>query len=558
MSWAARFQLRQHFRQSLWAVPLLGAIAGAALAVVDLGVEARVTMPASWPYSPATASSVLTTVSGAMIGLLGLVVTVGVLVVQMATGTLSPRFMRLWYRDRLQKLVLAAFTATFAFSFALLGTVEAASVPNLGVTMAGLAVSVDLVLLLLYLDRFVHALRPVAVAASVARSGLAVVTEVDHSGIDLQAGDRSPRAVQGHKVQAGRGSRARSRRWTRAGWSTSPPGTTSRACSRARVGDFVNAGSVVMDVYGSPDQRVLRRLGGKIALGHERTIDQDPAYAVRIIVDIAIRALSPAVNDPTTATQMINYLGAVLIASFGLLPGNPGRGLGGALLAAVAGDAWARGARRVWLAHLLARLTRRAALLPAPRVPAVPRGGRLSPRLVVDASDVIGSRPDRWWRDRVGAARRLVASLDALAERTGDEVTVVLDAARRPVPARRGARRPPPRPQRRRRRDRRAARAARRRGHAFRHLRRRARPAGPRARGRGRGRRRPRGSTQPALLPPPPARSTRSAAKWTTRRPPIGRSRSAGTSRWPTGRRGRCRGRRARRRGRARRRCRRL
>lgn len=314
MSWAARFQLRQHFRQSLWAVPLLGAIAGAALAVIDLGVEARVTMPASWSYSPATASSVLTTVSGAMIGLLGLVVTVGVLVVQMATGTLSPRFMRLWYRDRLQKLVLAAFTATFAFSFALLGTVEAASVPNLGVTMAGLAVSVDLVLLLLYLDRFVHALRPVAVAASVARSGLAVVTEVDHSGIDLQAGDRSPRAVQGHKVQV----RSRKSGAIQAMDARGMVDLATRhdlACVlTCSVGDFVNAGSVVMDVYGSPDQRVLRRLGGKIALGHERTIDQDPAYAVRIIVDIAIRALSPAVNDPTTATQMINYLGAVLTA----------------------------------------------------------------------------------------------------------------------------------------------------------------------------------------------------------------------------------------------------
>ena len=50
-------------------------------------------------------------------------------------------------------------------------------------------------------------------------------------------------------------------------------------------------------------------------MGHERTIDQDPAFAIRIIVDIAIRALSPAVNDPTTATQMINHLGELLAGS---------------------------------------------------------------------------------------------------------------------------------------------------------------------------------------------------------------------------------------------------
>ena len=65
-----------------------------------------------------------------MIGLIGLVVTIGVLVVQMATGTLSPRFMRLWYRDRLQKVVLPSFTATFAFSFVLLQEVGSGTCPT--------------------------------------------------------------------------------------------------------------------------------------------------------------------------------------------------------------------------------------------------------------------------------------------------------------------------------------------------------------------------------------------------------------------------------------------
>jgi uncharacterized membrane protein len=157
MSWAAFFQFRQHLRQSLWAVPLLGTAVGAGLARVDLWLDAQLTLPPGWTYSAGTASTVLATIASAMVGLVGLVVTIGVLVVQMATGTLSPRFMRLWYRDRLQKLVLAAFIATFAFSFTLLRQVETGSVPNLGVSMAGAAVTLDLFLLLLYLDRFVHA-----------------------------------------------------------------------------------------------------------------------------------------------------------------------------------------------------------------------------------------------------------------------------------------------------------------------------------------------------------------------------------------------------------------
>ena len=83
---------------------------------------------------------------------------------------------------------------------------------------------------------------------------------------------------------------------------------------RQTVGDFVISGAVLADLFGSTDPTDSRRIRGMIALGHERTIDQDPAFAIRIVVDIAIRALSPAVNDPTTATQMINHIGALLTA----------------------------------------------------------------------------------------------------------------------------------------------------------------------------------------------------------------------------------------------------
>lgn len=311
MSWAARFQLRQHLRQSLWAVPLVGTVAGAALATVDLALEDAFTLPSGWTYSASAAGSLLSAVAGAMIGLLGLVVTIGVLVVQMATGTLSPRFMRLWYRDRLQKVVLASFTATFAFAFVLLREIGSGTVPNLGVTLAGLAVIVDLILLLLYLDRFVHALRPVAVAAAMASAGLAVVEEMAQStshhapdawvtdDADLQVRSRAAGAIQAIAV-------SKMMHYARA---------HDLVCVLPyAVGDFVNQGDVLFEVNGRAPQDSARRLQGMVALGHERTIEQDPAFAVRIIVDIAIRALSPAVNDPTTATQMINHLGTLLAA----------------------------------------------------------------------------------------------------------------------------------------------------------------------------------------------------------------------------------------------------
>ncbi len=60
-------------------------------------------------------------------------------------------------------------------------------------------------------------------------------------------------------------------------------------------------------------------------------------------------------------------------------------------------------------------------------------------RWLVDASNVIGSRPDGWWRDREGAARRLIAALERFAEASGDPVTVVLDAGPPDLAGRTGA-----------------------------------------------------------------------------------------------------------------------
>ena len=103
IAWDVRFRTREYLRGSLWFIPLLGGLLGVGLAEVAVWLQHYVNPPSGWHYSGSTASGVLTIIIGAMIGLLGFVVTVGVLVVQQASGSLSPRYMRLWYRSRLQR-----------------------------------------------------------------------------------------------------------------------------------------------------------------------------------------------------------------------------------------------------------------------------------------------------------------------------------------------------------------------------------------------------------------------------------------------------------------------
>jgi uncharacterized membrane protein len=342
--WAARFELRQYLKGSMWVLPLLGGLLGGILAHGALLLDGAVRLPAAWSYTASTASGVLTAIVGAMVALLGFVVTIGVLVVQQATGTLSPRYMRLWYRNRLQKAVLATFAGTFVFAFSLLRRVGEDFVPDIGVTVAGSAVAASLGLLLIYLDRFTHNLRPVAVAALVSRSGQDVL--VDWSGKmythgllaeDAATGDPSGPVLQLLAARDGAVQAVNLEAVLRE--ADRHDGTVVLART---VGDFVTRGTVLAELYGIPPSS-MDRLRGQFALGKERTIEQDPAFALRILVDVAIKALSPAINDPTTAVQILDHIEAFLevLARTELRERYPLGGRDGTLRVVVPGRSWA-------------------------------------------------------------------------------------------------------------------------------------------------------------------------------------------------------------------------
>ncbi len=329
MSWGLLFRIRQTLKGSLWILPLLGGLLGFALSNASVWLEQWTVVPQGWDYSRDTALTVLTTVVGATVGLTGFVVTVTVLVVQMATGTFSARYMRLWYRDMVLKTTLAVLVGTIAFSYGLLRRIDE-GVPDLGVTMAGVLLGAGLVLFLIFLDRCLHRLRPVKVASLAAKAGREALRatvvlaptrrptddDAELAGILGRPPTFVVRGSRSGAIQAidDQGLLA---------WATR---NDAVIVMRHAVGDFVSANAVLLEVHGKTAfPRVdERRLGGRIALGTERTIEQDPAFALRILVDVAIRALSPAVNDPTTAVQVINHIEATM-SLIGETPGLDGR-----------------------------------------------------------------------------------------------------------------------------------------------------------------------------------------------------------------------------------------
>ena len=311
LSWSHRFRIEEYVRESLWIVPLLGAVIGGVLAAGMVEVDRSA---GYWTYSSTTASTVLSAIIGAMAALTGFVITVTVLVVQMATGTFSARYMRLWYRDGMLKATLAVLAGTLTFSFGLLRRIESNSVPNLGVTVAGGLVVLGVMLFLVFFDRFIHRLRPVAVAALVGKAGRVAFDDsarladrpdirwdpyetVGDPALTVRCpGPGSIQAVDADGLVA---------------WASKHDADLVLAHA---VGDFVPTGVPLMRVYGDLQDatEAESELQGMVALGAERTIQQDPAFAIRIMVDIANSALSAAVNDPTTAVQVLDHLGELL------------------------------------------------------------------------------------------------------------------------------------------------------------------------------------------------------------------------------------------------------
>lgn len=291
-------------------MPLLGALTGMILAWIVDRAGGRLDMPAELTFTPATASSVLSAILGAMIGLVGFVVTVTVLLVQTSTSQFSARYMRLVYRDRLLKAVLAVMVGTFAYSFVLLRRVGETESPNLGLVVVGALVLLGVLLFLLFFSRLLQRLRPVAVAASVTRLGIEAFLDLAQptgttttATVDL-ADARPVLGTRTGTIQAV--SLDGLVRWAH-----------DHSCTlvfRHGVGDFVHPDAPLLDVRGAPaPPGAARSIEGMVALGQERTITQDPAFAARVMVDVANRALSAAINDRTTAVQVLDYLEDMLL-----------------------------------------------------------------------------------------------------------------------------------------------------------------------------------------------------------------------------------------------------
>lgn len=308
MSWLQYYRIRHYVRNAIWIYP----VATMALAMLSVRCLHWLDNWMGWQsnLNPDNARMVLSALAGAIFTFIVFVCSSMLLVVQLSSAQLTPRVIGTILSDSVVKLTLAVFVFTFTFSLAALLRIDT-TVPLLITEVAAYSCLVSIGLFLYLIDHIGRLLRPSGVFKSVAYQAHQVIERVYPRRLsDVGASIIEPRDL------ASKGPAA---------MVTSTKGGVVLAFDEVglvalatpydcvielvpQVGDFIAPGDPLFRIYGGQAGPLVKRLRQSIAIGAERTIEQDPAFAFRLIVDIASKGLSPAINDPTTAVLAIDRI----------------------------------------------------------------------------------------------------------------------------------------------------------------------------------------------------------------------------------------------------------
>ncbi len=311
-NWSYWYRLLSYCRSSLWIVPVFAIV----LEQFFIRLTDRLDPVIAWRFYNISGDSAMAVLSAIVTLTLSLIVfTFGSMLVaiQVAGGQLTPRIIATTLLpNNVVRLSVGLFTFAMIYAMGIIGRLDK------GENQLGIAVSAVLALLcvisFLYLiDYAARLMRPVSIMAHVGEAGLRVIESVysRKRTKSLPNEPQAPLPARPHQLVYHRGTSG-----IVLAVNLDQLLAAAQRCDCIiefvpHVGDFIGVDEPLFQVYGGEitDEDELREA---VALGSERTMEQDPMFAFRILVDISIRALSQAINDPTTAVLGIDQLHRLL------------------------------------------------------------------------------------------------------------------------------------------------------------------------------------------------------------------------------------------------------
>ncbi len=304
---------RERVVLSMWFVPALFVVGAMGLSFLTLWIDRHQPLDYSWlpGATPGDAETLAATVVAGMLTFTGVVFATMLVAIQLAGGQYSPRVVRVFVRSTLTHVTLGVFLGTLVLALNALVEVREGSavrVPTVTLLALYVAMLATLAAFITFCHGIVRLLRVQYLLATVTADGR---TAVERFVPPAAAYDEAPAPVP-HPTPA------LVRNETRSGviMSIDVWGLTRVAADAGgwiellvQPGEYLALGTPMARVHWSSDDAAWRaRISTCFLRGGERTLIQDPGFGLRQLVDIASRALSPAINDPTTAVQAVDRI----------------------------------------------------------------------------------------------------------------------------------------------------------------------------------------------------------------------------------------------------------
>ncbi|WP_020161006.1 DUF2254 domain-containing protein [Methylobacter marinus] len=324
-------QFWSNLRSSFWFMPSMIVVASIALAAVLIEPDSVVSdrWLAQWPRlfgaGAEGARGMMSTIAGSMMTVVGVTFSMVLMVLATSSSQYTSRIVRNFIRSRVTQVVLGIFAGNFTYCLIVLRTIrsgdEGAFVPNLAVSFGFVLALCGVGALIFFIHHIASSIQASNIIASVAEETIAAVDRLFPVNLGQGAGDDDADDEQPPRPPSERKWRA-----VMASESGYIQGVNSEALVRlARdrntivwmdhgIGEFVvqNTTLASLALEEPPDQATIDALQATFHISSHRTVVQDAAFGIRQIVDIALKALSPGINDTTTAVMCVDYLTAIL------------------------------------------------------------------------------------------------------------------------------------------------------------------------------------------------------------------------------------------------------
>lgn len=323
------YRLWSNLRTSFWFVPSLIVAACIILALTLINMESGWNehwldrWPRLFGAGAEGARGMLSTIAGSMMTVVGVTFSMTLVTLALASSQYTSRILRNFMADRIMQVVLGVFTGIFTYCLIVLRTIrnedEGGFVPSLAVSFAVMLAIAGIVALIFFIHHIASSIQASSIIASVAGETIGTIDrlfpEELGDGPADDAEDQPPHTQPGHKWQPVpvKGN----------GYLQSVDNPTLLRLARDHktivrmdraIGEFVVDGTPVVSLALEEPvaKELIAELQAAYSIDRYRTVEQDCLFGIRQLVDIALRALSPGINDTTTAMMCVDYLTAIL------------------------------------------------------------------------------------------------------------------------------------------------------------------------------------------------------------------------------------------------------